>query len=142
MYSGVHTFPVASRPSFLAVGIGASWGGLEALHRLLARLPPKLPAPIAVVHHLRRSRSSLLAKTLSASTSLTVKFAEDREPFVAGSVYLASPDRHLVVAENCTLSNGSRPLFSPSPWTRCFESMPRVFGPAGYRRGTQRQVTR
>lgn len=75
----------------------------------------------------------LLTKTLSASTSLTVKFAEDREPFAAGSVYLASPDRHLLVAENCTLSNGSRPLFSPSRGpvvsNRCPESSgPRAIG--------------
>ncbi|HVE13956.1 MAG TPA: chemotaxis protein CheB, partial [Elusimicrobiota bacterium] len=46
--------------SFPIVGIGASAGGLEAVSRLLARLPLDTGMAFVVVQHLDPSRESLL----------------------------------------------------------------------------------
>ena len=52
------------------VVIGASAGGVESLRRLVAQLPPDLPAAVAVVLHLSPTSKSMLAAILSRSGPL------------------------------------------------------------------------
>jgi two-component system, chemotaxis family, protein-glutamate methylesterase/glutaminase len=86
------------------VGIAASAGGLRALTLLLSHLPPTFPAPIAIVQHLDPRHPSLLAGILGRATPLLVKEAQEGEGFRPGVVYLAPPDRHLLVNANGTLT--------------------------------------
>lgn len=80
----------------VAVVIGGSAGALQVLRMIVRALPQSLACPVAIVIHLP-SHSSGLAELLGAETSLTVKQAEDKEPMVAGTIYIAPPSYHLLV---------------------------------------------
>lgn len=80
-----------------AIVIGASAGGVEAIGTLLPALPARLQAPVFIVLHLPRERPSLLATVFQAKCALPVKEASDKEPVVAGTVYVAPPDYHLLI---------------------------------------------
>ena len=86
------------------VAMASSAGGLTALSHILADLPPDFPAPIVVVQHLDPRHRSLMAKILSRRTSLKVKEAEEGDVVSPGTVYIAKPDRHLLVNSDHTLS--------------------------------------
>jgi two-component system chemotaxis response regulator CheB len=78
------------------VVIGGSAGALEVLRTIVRELPQPLYCPVVIVIHLP-SHSSGLAELLGADTSLTVKQAEDKEPMVPGTVYIAPPSYHLLI---------------------------------------------
>jgi two-component system chemotaxis response regulator CheB len=80
-----------------AIVVGASAGGIRALQGVLAGLPPELPASVLVVVHIPAHANSVLPTVLNGSSPLPTKFAEDGEPLKKGTVYVAPPDRHLLV---------------------------------------------
>jgi two-component system chemotaxis response regulator CheB len=84
--------------------MAASASGLRALGRVLAALPADFPAAIVVVQHLDRHHPGLLAEILGRAAALRVKQAEDGERLQPGAVYIAPPDRHLLVNPDGTLS--------------------------------------
>lgn len=89
--------------------IGASAGGVEALIQLVSRLPASLPAAILVVVHIPPNAHSLLPQILSRKGSLPAAHAEDGEPIRAGRIYVAPPDRHLLINGGAIhLSTGPR----------------------------------
>ena len=79
--------------------MGASMGGTEALSSLLSRLPEDLPAGLCIVQHTSSSALGALAEVLGRRCPLPVANAQDGEPFVLGRVYVAPPDRHLLVKQ-------------------------------------------
>jgi two-component system, chemotaxis family, protein-glutamate methylesterase/glutaminase len=93
-----------SDTAFDIVALAASAGGLTALGRVLAALPDGFPATLVVVQHLDPRHRSLMAEILSRRTSLRVKQAEDGEQVSLATVYIAPPNRHLLVNLNGTLS--------------------------------------
>jgi two-component system, chemotaxis family, protein-glutamate methylesterase/glutaminase len=96
----VHT-PTAA---FDIVALASSAGGLSALSEVLSTLPESFPAPIAVVQHLDPRHRSLMAKILSGRTMLSVKEAEEGDRLRPGVVYVAPPDRHLLINPGGTIS--------------------------------------
>jgi two-component system chemotaxis response regulator CheB len=91
------------------VVVGSSAGGIRALRGLLAAVPADLAASILVVNHIPSSSPSILPSILGAAATLTVKAAEDGERMAHGCVYVASPDRHLMVEHGrLRLSHGPR----------------------------------
>jgi two-component system, chemotaxis family, protein-glutamate methylesterase/glutaminase len=91
------------------VVIGASLGGIEALAALLSQLADSFPAPILAVLHLHPNSPAILDRLLSAKTDLKVTFAQHEDLIQAGKVYLAPPDRHLLIKGGQTLlSQGPR----------------------------------
>jgi two-component system chemotaxis response regulator CheB len=90
--------------SFDVVAIAASAGGLNAINVVLSNLPAMFPATIVVVQHLDPRHRSLMAEILARNTSLRVKQAEDGETMQASTVYIAPPDRHLLVNSDSTLA--------------------------------------
>lgn len=72
--------------------------------RVLSALDADFPAAIAVVQHLDPRHRSLMAELLSRQSRLPVKQAEDGDRLKSGSVYVAPPDRHLLVNDDGTLS--------------------------------------
>ncbi len=90
--------------AFDVIGVVASAGGLRALSELLSGLPPVFPAALVVVQHLDPRQRSLLADILSRRTLLRVKQAEQQDRIQPGVVYVAAPDRHLLVNLDGTLS--------------------------------------
>jgi two-component system chemotaxis response regulator CheB len=74
------------------------------LSQVLATLPSNFPATIVVVQHLDPRHRSLMADILSRCTSLKVKQAQEGEHVDLGTVYIAPPNRHLLVNSDGTLS--------------------------------------
>ena len=106
------------------VVIGASWGGLSALERLLAGLPAGFQTPIAVAQHRSAdSGTTSLARLLDVRTPLRVVDAEDKHPIESGHVYLAPPDYHLLVEDSgFALSVDEAVLYSRPSIDVLFES--------------------
>lgn len=78
-----------------AVVIGASTGGPPVLERILRALPADFPAPLAICQHISPGFVEQWAERLDPLCWLTVKEAEDGEPFRKGVVYIAQVGRHL-----------------------------------------------
>ncbi|WP_233208398.1 chemotaxis protein CheB [Pollutimonas subterranea] len=81
------------------VVMGASAGGVEALTVLFRHLPPDLPAAILVVLHIPAHTPSQLHRILARLTPMPVVVAEDGQALEAGTIYVASADRHLMLDE-------------------------------------------
>jgi len=79
------------------VVIGASWGGLAALTRVVCDLPAGFDVPVVIVQHRSRHADNLLAGLLQDATPLTVVDVEDKEPLISGAVYIAPANYHLLV---------------------------------------------
>jgi two-component system chemotaxis response regulator CheB len=86
------------------VGLVASAGGLKALREVLSALPSTVPAALVVVQHLSPHHESCLAELLARRTTLRVKQAEEGDRLHPGEVFVAPPDRHVVVNPDDTLS--------------------------------------
>jgi two-component system chemotaxis response regulator CheB len=92
--------PDAEPPFRDIIAVGASAGGVEALIRLVGGLPPDLPASVLVVIHLAADSRSALPSILSRSGALPAVHPEDGAPLLPGQIYVAPPDRHLLVEED------------------------------------------
>jgi two-component system, chemotaxis family, protein-glutamate methylesterase/glutaminase len=77
--------------------IGASAGGVEALQELTAGLPADLKAPVFVVLHIHARSRSFLPEILSVAGRLPASHALDGAAIENGHIYIAPPDRHLIV---------------------------------------------
>lgn len=101
------------------IAIGTSAGGVDALQFLAARLPPDLPASILITIHLAKEFRSVLDDLLSRAGPLPASFATDGEPLRKGHIYIAPPDRHLLVENDRFLlgagprENNARPAIDP-----------------------------
>jgi len=80
--------------------IGLSAGGTPQVKRILAALPEDYSLAVAIVAHLSPGYESNLAQQLDAVTGLPVTVARDKDPIVAGHVYVAPPGYHLLVEQN------------------------------------------
>ena len=80
--------------------IGASAGGVEALYKLVSALPANLPAAVFIVLHIPSNAPSLLPDILSRESRLRVTHAVDGEAIEHGRVYVAPPDRHLLIEDS------------------------------------------
>jgi len=113
--------------------IGASAGGLSALKILFRAFKADLPAAIFVVLHVPRERS-VLPSILQLETPMPVAHAVDSEEIRAGRVYVAPPDRHLLIESgHVHLSvgpreNRSRPAINPLFRSASLAYGPRVIG--------------
>jgi two-component system, chemotaxis family, protein-glutamate methylesterase/glutaminase len=90
--------------AFDIVALASSAGGLRALMELLSALPSDFPAAMVIVQHLDPRHRSLMADILSRHTSLRVKHAEEGEPVLPGTVFIAPPNKHLLVNPGGRLS--------------------------------------
>lgn len=115
----------------LMVAVGASWGGLEAIGRLLSRLPASFRSPVAVVQHRGPSTpEGAMRHYLSVRCPLRVVDAEDKEPVEEGRVYLAPPNYHLLVEEGSLALSLEAPVaFSRPSIDVLFESAADSYGP-------------
>ena len=79
--------------------IGGSAGAIESLSKLVSHLPPQLHAAILVVIHTYPLGDSLLPAILTRRGSLTAAVATDGEPILCDRIYVAPPDRHMVLRD-------------------------------------------
>lgn len=98
------------------VVVGASWGGLDAIGRLLAGLPPTFRAPVAVVQHRGASTpEGVMRHYLESRCPLPVVDVEDKVPVEEGKVYLAPPDYHLLVDDGVLALSLEAPVVHSRP---------------------------
>ena len=90
----------SSQPRIVA--IGASTGGVEALHELLTAMPATAPAML-VTQHMPSGFTASFANRLDGVCAMTVTEAVDGEPVAAGHVYIAEGSRHLELARSGTM---------------------------------------
>jgi two-component system chemotaxis response regulator CheB len=76
------------------IAIGASTGGVEAIGRVLARLPAQIP-PILITQHMPPLFTAQFAERLNASCSFSVKEAVDGDEVLPGRVLIAPGDFHM-----------------------------------------------
>ena len=94
--------------------IGASHNGISALTKLVRALPSNLPAAVFVVLHVSPNSPSILPELLSKAGQLPATHARDGERFESGRIYVAPPDRHMLLRDGTIrLSDGPR-----ENWTR------------------------
>lgn len=78
--------------------VGGSWGGLDALGRLVALLEPgRSMAVAAALHRAPNGLEGALVSYLRARARLPVHEAEDKDEIEPGHIYLAPADYHLLV---------------------------------------------
>jgi two-component system, chemotaxis family, protein-glutamate methylesterase/glutaminase len=100
------------------VAVGASAGGVEALTHLAAGLPNDLPYAILIALHLPPSGPSVLARILDRNGPLPAEAATDGAELTPGRIYVAVPDRHLLVSDHRVVvsegmtENGHRPAIN------------------------------
>ena len=94
--SAPDTFPRAAP----LVAIGASTGGPEAIAQVLSAMAPTLPGPVVVIQHIAANFAGGLATWLQSRTGLLVAAAQEGTEPVAGRVYLAASNDHLVLRPN------------------------------------------
>ncbi len=93
------------------VVMGASWGGMRALSRVLSGLPADYPIPIAIAQHRDAdAEDDLLPNLLARHTPLEVADADDKDPLVPGRVLLAPPGYHMLVEDGSVALSVDEPV--------------------------------
>ena len=81
------------------IAVGASTGGVEALHTLLSGFPADAPA-ILVTQHMPPMFTAGFAQRLDQRCAVTVTQAKDGERVLPGHVYIAPGSQHLELARS------------------------------------------
>ena len=118
--------------SYELVCVGASWGGLHAVGRILADLPEEIDLPIVIAQHRHPdSHESTLAELLSLRINRPVLDVEDKMPIERRHVYVAPRDYHLLVQRGSfALSVEGRVQYSRPSIDVLFESAADAYGSA------------
>jgi two-component system chemotaxis response regulator CheB len=101
------------------LAVGTSAGGVGALTFLAKQFHPQFPASVLVTIHLPSHVRSALDKVLSRVGPLPAQFATDGDVLEKGRIYIAPPDRHLIVDGNRlglgegARENNARPAIDP-----------------------------
>jgi two-component system, chemotaxis family, protein-glutamate methylesterase/glutaminase len=113
------------------VVIGSSAGGIEVLRELVAALPQEFPAPLCIVQHTSPQSPAILHTILGLAGTLPATNARDRDRLEPGHIYVAPPDRHVLIEPGIirvtrgARENRFRPAIDP-----LFRSAAQVYGPA------------
>jgi two-component system chemotaxis response regulator CheB len=124
--AGMHTRDI--------IVVGASMGGVEALSTLARQLPADLSAAVLVVQHTAADSPGLLGQILNAKGELPAVTAVNGMPLERGRIYVAPPNRHLLLtaAGICVTfgprENRSRPAIDPLFRTAAVNYGSRVVG--------------
>ncbi|MFW5756835.1 MAG: chemotaxis protein CheB [Tangfeifania sp.] len=108
--------------------MGASFGGMESVKKVITGLPSDFKIPITVVLHIGNNNIDTYMSLLERHSHYKVKEAEEKESLKEQTVYFAPPNYHLLIEEDFTLSlstdekvNFSRPaidvLFETAAWS-------------------------
>jgi two-component system chemotaxis response regulator CheB len=112
------------------VVIGASAGGIDALKTIASGLPSDFPASIFVVLHTSPDSPGVLAAILDRAGVLPATNAQNHEKIRSGRIYVAPPDRHLILEPGKMVlargprENRFRPAVDP-----LFRSAAQTYGP-------------
>jgi len=111
--------------------IGTSWGGLDAVSRLLDGLHDDVKQPIVVVQHRSvESEDGVLANLLGHYTKRTVCDPDDKTQLEEYHVYLGPPDYHVLLEEgHLALSTDELVQYARPSIDVLFDSAADQYGP-------------
>ena len=117
-------------PPYDLVVVGSSWGGLQALGRLLSDVPPDFDPPVVIAQHRHPdSQEGTLRQLLQRQIMRPVLEAEDKLPLEPRHVYVAPPDYHLLVERgSLALSVDDRVSYARPSIDVLFESAADAYG--------------
>lgn len=101
---GTGPAPSGSAVPYELVAVGCSAGGVRAVSLLLSGLPQEFAVPVVIVQHLDPRHETVIAEVLGRRSMLPVKLAAHEEQAKAGTVYVAPPNRHLLIGADGTLT--------------------------------------
>jgi len=108
--------------------IGASAGGVRVLLEIVAGLEADIPAAIMVVVHLPPYHRTQLPELLSKAGPLPASAAQHGELIREGHIYVAPPDRHMLVRDDrIELNRGPRENRARPAIDTLFRSAARVY---------------
>jgi two-component system chemotaxis response regulator CheB len=116
------------------VVIGASAGGVEALQQICAALPSDPDAAVLIVLHTSSSSANLLPRILRRAGCAYAGTPVDGEVLEKNKIYIAPPDRHMVVEDHSLRlirgprENHHRPAIDPTFRSAALAYGPRVIG--------------
>jgi two-component system chemotaxis response regulator CheB len=126
----VNSLTVANPQSLIVIGTSA--GGMPALCQLVAQLPATLSAAVLIVQHFAPdSNGQHLANRLARYTELRCVLPDNDDPLEARTLYLAPPDRHLLVkGRRVLVTKGPRENHYRPAVDALFRSAAVAYGPA------------
>ncbi|PWT87372.1 MAG: chemotaxis protein CheB [Acidobacteria bacterium] len=77
--------------------IGGSAGALDSVRKIVASLPPSLPASIFIVIHISPHTESELPSLFNHVSQLRASQPRDNETFEKSHIYIAPPDLHMML---------------------------------------------
>lgn len=115
--------------AYEAIVIGGSWGGMEAVIKIIKDLPVLFPLPIIVVMHRQKNVESSLCSVIKKNTRLSIKEITDKEKLYPGTIYLVPANYHVFIEKDKTFSLdvSENVLFSRPSIDIVFESAALVF---------------
>lgn len=113
-----------------AVVIGGSAGALAPLRGIVAALPADFAGALLIVLHTAQDSPGVLPRILGSSARIEVEQAIEGATIEEGRVYVAQPDRHLLVVEGrLKVSRGPRENRSRPAIDPLFRTAAEWFGP-------------
>jgi two-component system chemotaxis response regulator CheB len=110
----MHADSEPSSESWPVVALVASAGGVDALTRVLSKLPSELPASLIMLLHSSPERESLLPAILRRVSALGVEAAADGDQLAPGRVLVAPAGRHLLITPGLRVALIASGAFPPS----------------------------
>ena len=111
------------------VVIGASLGGIKALRRVFGELPSDFRGTVAAVLHRGAFHSAGLVALLGREAQLPILEPEEPLPVLAGTIYLAPRDRHLVFRDGgLEPYRGAKEHFTRPAIDPLFRSAAEIYG--------------
>ncbi|HEX9364614.1 MAG TPA: chemotaxis protein CheB [Candidatus Dormibacteraeota bacterium] len=110
--------------------MAASAGGVNALTRILGQLPERLGAVVVIVQHVDPRHRSLMPQVVGRYSKLPVVHADEGTGLEVDHVYLAPPDRHLLIKRKSalTLTDSELVNFVRPSADLLFESVAAAYG--------------
>lgn len=129
--------PATNHPyaAFDIVAMAASSGGIRAYPPILDSLPANFSASVVLVQHRDARRPELFGEIIARRCRLQVQAVVEGETLRPATVYVAPPDRQVVITADRRFAFADIP-YDGSRGQRCladplFESVARVYGERG-----------
>lgn len=113
------------------VTIGISTGGPNALSQMLPMLPGDLGVPVVIVQHMPPVFTKSLATSLDAKCALTVKEAQEGEPILPNTVYIAPGGKQMKLVAGADGKNRIIRITNDPPENSCKPSVDYLFRSVG-----------